>query len=194
MDGNKWLKLNSGAAQAKLRAKLAADVAARDAKFKKRMRLQQRHQEVFDQLDEDQFEAFYSEAALDRRCELRHAPEVLTALRLWSRALEAHERAVTGTAPVVVHEAMYITCLTKVALAMTREPTKAELLTSVQGDWKRDSRTARLASGQPTISFERFKVRGRPATAPRPPRTACFLLSACLPAWPLCVDSTRSSR
>ena len=147
---NKWLTMTTGKGQAKVRAQLAADAVARDAAYKKKLRHQMRTADIVDQGGyQDEF--VQSTAVMDLRCQLRHEGEIIRALRLWTRLIESHERGVSGSAPVLVSEAMYLNCLHKVCLAMTAAPSRAALSAIVATDWRRDSRK------RSHISFERFK-------------------------------------
>ena len=140
----KWTKMQSAA-----KVNIAADSAQREAKFRKGLRREATN--LQHNMDADQFKQFYTQQALDRRCELRHTPEVIRSLRAWSRAVEFKERCLTGSSVIVVHEAMYVDALTKCALSLTAAPTGAALREAITKDWKRDSKR------KPTMSFERFK-------------------------------------
>ena len=103
--------------QTAAKVNVAADSAQREAKFRKGLRREATN--LQHNMDADQFKQFYTQQALDRRCELRHTPEVIRSLRAWSRAVEFKERCLTGSSVIVVHEAMYVDALTS---ARSRSP------------------------------------------------------------------------
>lgn len=107
---------------------------------------------AFKSLSPEEQQEFYSKEAMDRRCAMRHSREMVGILRVWARTLEAHARNRLGMQQVVsVTESMYSAAIQRASLALSRIPSRDELMASAKKDWNNDSK------GHATMSFERFK-------------------------------------
>lgn len=144
-----WSKINTR--NAGLQAGFALDQAKRDGAFRRGLRKEARAAALV--LSDEDRQAYYSRSAMDQRCTMRYAADIVGCLRAWARTAEAHARTRLGAARVVVSvtEGMYVAAILKASLALSAIPTREELLDSAREDWTQDS------SGSDAVSFERFK-------------------------------------
>lgn len=146
-----WMWSNLNTRNAGLQAGFALDKARRDGTFRRGLRKEARAAALV--LSDEDRQAYYSRSAMDQRCALRYATDIVGCLRAWARTVEAHARTKLKSSHTVVSvtENMYTAAIFKASLALSAIPTREELLTSAQEDWDQDS------AGNDAISFERFK-------------------------------------